>query len=159
MLRESDENMNHIFMNGSSANLHEMLKVLYPDEAEPWFNGKHVITKIGQYFYDIRGIVSGRGYRPMSEYHDENPIKHRWSDMLLGKANSDAHRDLHNIYQRGKRYLRFFLDRRDPEELIRDFVDISGKYFEEDDPNPEILANVKEMRHQGNYQPQEPNLR
>ena len=53
-------------LNGSCFKLYLLVKEVWPD-AEPWYDGDHVITKIGNSFFDIRGeVVPGR-HIPMKE--------------------------------------------------------------------------------------------
>ena len=53
-------------LNGSCFKLYLLLKEVWPD-ADPWYDGDHVIIKIGNSFYDIRGeVVPGR-HIPMKD--------------------------------------------------------------------------------------------
>lgn len=59
-IRNSTPYMHVIYTNGSCWKFHEILKVVYP-EAIPYYmydeDGGHVLTKIGDKFYDINGVV------------------------------------------------------------------------------------------------------
>lgn len=57
--------MEDLCLHGGCWQFHELLKTVWPD-AEPYWNDKHVITKIGNYHYDITGKVSSGGYKLMS---------------------------------------------------------------------------------------------
>ena len=53
-------------LNGSCFKLYLLLREVWPD-ADPWYDGDHVIIKIGNAFYDIRGeVVPGR-HIPMKD--------------------------------------------------------------------------------------------
>lgn len=46
---------------------HLILKSIHP-EAEGFYNESHVLTKIGEKFYDIDGEQDPKGYRPFKVY-------------------------------------------------------------------------------------------
>jgi len=48
-----------VYTQGSCFKFYEILKAIYPD-AEPYYIDKHIITKIGEKFYDITGEVAGK---------------------------------------------------------------------------------------------------
>lgn len=60
-LRDLHPDMPHWGLNGGCFRVYLVLKQRFP-QAEPWYNCSHVITKIGDHFYDIRGEV-----QPVSE--------------------------------------------------------------------------------------------
>lgn len=67
-IRESHSQMTNIFLHGSCLNFHMILRAFYP-EAEAWVNNFHVITKIGNRFYDITGeIIDASRYLPFKNY-------------------------------------------------------------------------------------------
>lgn len=87
-LRDSDDYISTIFLHGGCYKLYLVLKKIYP-EAEPYIrtkDGGHVITKIGNSFYDIKGKVSShrcRAYRKMTKEDMDvaskwNFAKHNW---------------------------------------------------------------------------------
>jgi hypothetical protein len=45
-----------IYTKGSCMNLFVILRHIYP-EAKPYYDGDHIITKIGRKYYDITGEV------------------------------------------------------------------------------------------------------
>ena len=51
-IRNSHSEMVNIFSKGSCYNLFLILKLVFP-EAEAYYNSDHIITKIGEKFYDI----------------------------------------------------------------------------------------------------------
>lgn len=53
-IRGSHSTMEEIFLRGSCLNMFEILRAVYPD-AQMYYNMDHVITKIGDRFYDITG--------------------------------------------------------------------------------------------------------
>lgn len=67
-LRESDDYIRAIFMNGGCWQFHKFLKLLYP-KAEPFKVAiaernafDHIVTKIGRRFYDITGMVEASDF-------------------------------------------------------------------------------------------------
>ena len=81
-LRQANPVMEEIFMEGSCLNLHYMIKALYP-EAKSYYNQVegHVITKLGERYYDVRGVVTDiDGYLPLDslyskQYRDDEESK------------------------------------------------------------------------------------
>lgn len=84
LIRDSDPNSGYLYTHGGCMNLFCILHSVYP-EATAWYNCNHIITKIGDYFYDIGGIVmntenyipytqtyrkkrSARGFKQMYEW-------------------------------------------------------------------------------------------
>ena len=57
ILRESHPPQVEIFTRGACLRMHLLLKQAYP-EAEPFYDISHVVTKIGDRFYDINGDVT-----------------------------------------------------------------------------------------------------
>lgn len=71
VLKHSHKSIATIFTEGACFEFYKFLKHLYP-EAEPWYDGSHVYTKIDGYFYDITGGITftdmgERGLRLMTE--------------------------------------------------------------------------------------------
>lgn len=67
-LRQADEYIRPIFMNGGCWRFHKFLKTIFP-EAEPYKVAvsapgyyDHIITKIGDALYDITGTVSEKDF-------------------------------------------------------------------------------------------------
>lgn len=62
-LRETDDYIEKIYLNGGCYQFYRFLKAVYP-EAEPYikWDKNHVVTKIGKNFYDITGRVDGIYY-------------------------------------------------------------------------------------------------
>ena len=52
-----------VYENGSCYRFYEIL-IAFATEAEPYYCDGHVITKIGNKFYDINGEISGERYVP-----------------------------------------------------------------------------------------------
>ena len=74
-LRETDRYIYYIFMRGGCYKFHLFLKTIFPD-SEPYICQKkdHIITKIGDNFYDIRGKVSRQFellYSPLTDRDKE----------------------------------------------------------------------------------------
>lgn len=53
-IRESFGSSIVVYTMGNCYQFYEILKVVFPD-AEPYYSGGHVFTKIGDKFYDING--------------------------------------------------------------------------------------------------------
>lgn len=65
VIRNSHPEMKNIFLYGSCLNFHLILKSIYP-EAIPYTNIDHIITKIGNKFYDISGrVYNTKSYEKM----------------------------------------------------------------------------------------------
>lgn len=86
-LRKTDPYIKTIFLQGSCYKFHLFLKDLFP-ESVPYIdkNKQHVITRIGGYFYDIRGYVRGlhkyekMGWQDLADvekwsFHEHNRLK------------------------------------------------------------------------------------
>ena len=56
-LRDSFVGSQQVYTQGSCYHLYLILKEVFP-EALPYYDGDHVITKIGDRYYDITGEVS-----------------------------------------------------------------------------------------------------
>ncbi len=60
-IRESHPNSVVIFTQGGCYDFYKILKEEYP-EAEPYYDSDHVITKIGENYYDITGQVEKQNH-------------------------------------------------------------------------------------------------
>ena len=56
LLRQLHPELEHQCLNGSCFRLYKLLELAFPG-AEPWCAHGHIITRIGDKFYDIRGEV------------------------------------------------------------------------------------------------------
>jgi hypothetical protein len=76
-LRNSDEYIEHIYLEGGCYQFHLVLKSLIPD-CEPFLtvDKNHVVTRYNGKYYDIRGIVSG-DFIPLTDL-DIDIVK-KWS--------------------------------------------------------------------------------
>lgn len=63
-LRSLHPDLERQCLHGSCFRLYLLLAEVFP-EAEPWYDSNHVITKIGERFYDIRGEVAPDKHYPM----------------------------------------------------------------------------------------------
>lgn len=80
-IRNSHPEMKDMFMNGSCLNLHMILRAMFP-EAEPYYNVDHVITKIDDSYYDIRGVVLIiGGYDKLSSFYKKKKSSRAFSQM------------------------------------------------------------------------------
>ena len=81
MFRKADKHAEHIYTHGGCYRFHLLLRSIFPD-AVPYMNSSrdHVVSKIGDRFYDIRGRVP---VKREDEYHlmDAGEIKSaaKWS--------------------------------------------------------------------------------
>ena len=77
-LRQSDEYIEHIFTQGGCYQFYLLLSKLFSG-CEPYIspNKMHVITRHRGKYYDIKGLVSGIGYTPMTP--EEIKIAEGWS--------------------------------------------------------------------------------
>lgn len=69
-LRDSHPDMVDIFTKGSCINMYFLLRIFFP-EAKAYYNSDHIITKIDDKFYDITGLVDGRGYLELFEIYSK----------------------------------------------------------------------------------------
>ena len=79
-IRRSHSHMVNIFSKGSCMNFFDILHSIYP-ESEAYFNVDHVITKIDNKYYDITGVVSGKGYSPYTSYYNKSRTSRSYSKM------------------------------------------------------------------------------
>lgn len=79
-ITNSHMDMEDLYMNGQCYNFFLVLKSIYP-EAEAWYDHieGHVYSKIGKYWYDIRGVhyYVKESCKPLNHY-DLKP--HRWGN-------------------------------------------------------------------------------
>lgn len=76
--------------NGSCFHVYRLLAEVFPD-AEPWYDGNHVITKIGERFYDITGeVVPLPDHKPMRENVTSFNNAVFWSPWVGGRGQPIA---------------------------------------------------------------------
>lgn len=77
--------MSKIFTGGSCLNFHLILRTVFTNSI-PYYNSNHIITKIGESYYDIDGIVLDvRGYIPFSEYYNKKGTRRAFNQMYRGE--------------------------------------------------------------------------
>ena len=76
-IRESFGASISVYTMGNCYQFYEILKVAFP-EAEPYWDGSHVWTKIGDRFYDIKGEAD-LSERKL-EYMDWELTGNKWTD-------------------------------------------------------------------------------
>lgn len=76
-IRESFGASISVYTMGNCYQFYEILKVAFP-EAEPYWDGNHVWTKIGDRFYDIKGEADLSGRK--LEYMDWELTGNKWTD-------------------------------------------------------------------------------
>lgn len=73
-LRNSDDYIEIIYLNGGCYNLFKILKLIYPNaiaykvkvvDSDDFYS--HIVTKIGENYYDINGIVN-------TDYYDRKKV-------------------------------------------------------------------------------------
>lgn len=74
ILRESYPTIETIYKEGSCYYLYLLLKEIFP-EAEPYYDQNHVITKIGENYYDITGRVE-KGRHILMEQKYQQELRH-----------------------------------------------------------------------------------
>ena len=82
-LRNSDEYIEYIYTRGSCYKFHLFLKKLWP-EAIPYIheNKDHIVSRIGEYFYDITGRIETKFEVLYDELTEEDILNERvekWS--------------------------------------------------------------------------------
>ena len=94
-LRHDEPYVQAIFMNGGCYRFHLFLKKLYPDsECYIQEDDDHVVTKIGDHLYDVRGMIEEKFvdmYRPLpTELLEEveSWSFHRRSIMVFGECQN-----------------------------------------------------------------------
>lgn len=71
LIREAHPAMVDIFTKGSCMNFFYILHGVFP-EAQPWYDGSHIITKIDNQFYDINGIcLDSKNYLPLTQMYSK----------------------------------------------------------------------------------------
>lgn len=66
LLRDLHPDLPRIGRNGSCFRVYLLLKAVWP-EAEAWYDSNHVITKIGEQFWDIHGEVFPESHYRMAD--------------------------------------------------------------------------------------------
>lgn len=67
LLRDLHPDLERQCLNGSCFKVYLLLEHVYPD-AVPYYDSDHVITKVGDCFYDIRGqVLPHDRYLPMKD--------------------------------------------------------------------------------------------
>jgi hypothetical protein len=80
--------MERIFLNGSCINLFVVLKSIYP-EAIAYYNIDHIITRIDDYYYDITGRVSPKGYFPFTSFYDKKRTSRAFTQMYQPRRHDE----------------------------------------------------------------------
>lgn len=74
LIRDSFIGSEQVYTNGSCYQFYKLLKSKFSD-ALAYYNSDHVITKIGDLFYDITGIVDITNHLNMSEHYPDSKVK------------------------------------------------------------------------------------
>lgn len=84
-IRESFYNSVSVYTEGSCYRFHLILKEVFPD-AEPWhcIKERHTYTKIGDYFYDIRGKHEREDLEPLESHPGLMSAAYGW--LFSGQA-------------------------------------------------------------------------
>lgn len=80
-LRESDENIQHIFMMGSCYRFHLFLKTIFPQaEAYLHLDKDHIVSKINGNLFDIKGEIPKKHIFLYEKLEDEDlEMVKKWS--------------------------------------------------------------------------------
>lgn len=85
IIRESHPEIVNIYSYGSCMNFFVLLRNLYP-EARAYYNVDHIITKIGNYYYDISGVVlEVKSYLPFTSYYNKRRTSRAFTQMMKGE--------------------------------------------------------------------------
>lgn len=99
---------------------HLILKAYYP-EAECWFNVDHVISKVGEKFYDRTGEVTETdNFRPITEYYDGEDLRFAVINMLMNQLPRECNPELQDPPSNVR------VDRETFEGIARDIADIKN---------------------------------
>ncbi len=85
-IKSSHSLMKDIFMEGSCMNLFCILKTVCP-QAKAYYNYNHIITRIGDKYYDINGIVSPEGFQEFGCGFDEGRRIRAFNAMYNGELS------------------------------------------------------------------------
>lgn len=86
-IRESHSKMEDIFSYGSCLNLFIILRNIFP-EAKPYFNIDHIITKIDNKFYDIKGtVLNTKEYKPYEKFFNKKGLNRSFTQMYNYELN------------------------------------------------------------------------
>ena len=78
-VRASFVGADHVYTNGSCYQFFKILKVVYPD-AIAYYDNDHIISKIGNKYYDITGEVEKGKHTTLDGYNSDTSIKTaKWS--------------------------------------------------------------------------------
>lgn len=73
-IRNSFSGSVKVYTEGSCYQFYKILKIAFP-QAEAYYNSDHVITKIGNRFYDITGEVQKINHLEMDEHYPNSTVK------------------------------------------------------------------------------------
>lgn len=105
-IRNSDEYIKLIFMNGGCYNFYKLLKMIYPSSVpykvklyKSSESFDHIITKIGDKYYDINGEIDPIDYYSVELVNNNDiPILETWSfskNCLLYKLCPNCHEEIY----------------------------------------------------------------
>ena len=88
-IRESFGGSVAIYTQGNCYHFYEILKSIFP-EAEPYESGGHVLTKIDDNYYDIRGKLKANiNLIPLEDYRIESLTKNKWTDERVQEYSNE----------------------------------------------------------------------
>jgi hypothetical protein len=90
-IRDSHSEMRNIFTQGSCWNFYLILRRVFPD-SQPYYNINHVVSKIGDRFYDINGdvtreVLKNGHYSPFFTIYSRAGIRRAISQMTRAEYN------------------------------------------------------------------------
>lgn len=80
-VRDSFVGSQRVYTSGSCYHFYLILKQVFED-AEPWYDGEHIISKINDKFYDISGEVSKPNSAAPYEFVPGYWLKHPYNIYL-----------------------------------------------------------------------------
>jgi hypothetical protein len=89
VLRSASNIQTEIYTSGGCYRLFELLQAVFPG-ASPYYNGDHVVTKIGNAFYDISGVVCDKGYIPMERSQQIEAARSSRCNVIAQRIEPEA---------------------------------------------------------------------
>lgn len=83
-IRESHPEAVTFYLFGYCYQFHLILKSIF-ETSEAYYNSDHVITKIGNKFYDITGEIKPKNHIPLKDYLNGNSNTDKWIKEIKDK--------------------------------------------------------------------------
>jgi len=95
-IRDSFKGSEYVYQNGSCYKFFTILKMIFK-EVEPYYNNRHVVSKIGDNFYDITGKVTGE-FVPYAQNISLENNKFDLFDVGIECANCGDYNFHHDVF-------------------------------------------------------------